>query len=79
MNTASERLTLSIVASSSRPMVAPMRSRATVSTLSACTCETRRRPFSGEGSTVIRKIGAARSSLVTRHSVTLGSSSNRSD
>jgi hypothetical protein len=47
------------MASRSRlPIRGPSRSRRTLTTLSAMTCETLRNPFAGEGSIVMRKSGA---------------------
>ncbi len=56
--TASERPIRARVSRSRLPIRGRSRSRRTLTTLSAMTCETLRNPFAGEGSIVMRKSGA---------------------
>ena len=48
-----------------RPIFCPIRSRLTVTGLSAITCDANRNPFSGLGSMVMRKSGASTNSDVS--------------
>jgi hypothetical protein len=78
-NTAKERSTLSIVASSNVPMCTPVWSRGTVAILSIMIWLVISRPLSGAGSTVSRSNGVSKISEEKRQTVTLGISANRSD